>query len=75
MTNIMETIISFFNIFSLLPLFVLADNILHLGFLKHRKYPQVLGAVSLAVQRINNDSTILPRTKLEFQFADLPRKY
>ena len=49
------------------------DNkkILNLGFLKHRKYPQVLGAVSLAVQRINNDSNILPNVKLEFQYAEL----
>ena len=49
------------------------DNkkILNLGFLKHRKYPQVLGAVSLAVHRINNDSNILPNVKLEFQYAEL----
>ena len=47
------------------------NKILNLGFLKHRKYPQVLGAVSLAVQRINNDSNILPNVKLEFQYAEL----
>ena len=46
-------------------------KILNLGFLKHRKYPQVLGAVSLAVQRVNNDSNILPNVKLEFQYAEL----
>ena len=64
----------FINII-LIPLFIRAsgtkNKILNLGFLKHRKYPQVLGAVSLAVQRINNDSNILPNVKLEFQYAEL----
>lgn len=34
-------------------------------------YPQVLGAVSLAVNNINNDSQILPNTTLKFKFEPL----
>ena len=52
-----------------------SDQVLKIGFLKHPKYPQVLGAISLAVEKINNDSNILPKTRLEFNFGNLPRKY
>ena len=41
------------------------------GYLVHVDYPQVLGAVSLAVERINNDLTILPNTTLSFKYASL----
>ena len=41
------------------------------AYLTHKVYPQVLGAVSLAVNNINNDSSILPHTKLEFKFEAL----
>ena len=37
----------------------------------HVDYPQVLGAVSLAVERINNDPTILPNTTLSFTYESL----
>ena len=36
------------------------------GYLVHFGYPQVLGAVSYAVERINNDTSILPNTTLSF---------
>ena len=36
------------------------------GYLVHFGYPQVLGAVSYAVERVNNDTSILPNTTLSF---------
>ena len=87
MTKVENKFFNLFFIIILIPLFIRYSDghtcqiysnttkdikkILNLGFLKHRKYPQVLGAVSLAVQRINNDSNILPNVKLEFQYAEL----
>ncbi len=41
------------------------------AFLAHIQYPQSLGAVSLAVEKVNNDSGILPQTRLEFDFQIL----
>ena len=41
------------------------------AYLDHMVYPQVLGAVSLAVDMINKDSSILPHTKLDFKFGGL----
>lgn len=45
------------------------------GFLIHVKYPQVLGAVSAAVHRINGNSSILPNHTLTFRFERLRSKY
>ena len=41
------------------------------AFLTHIQFPQTLGAVGLAVDTINNDSAILPNTRLEAQFQVL----
>ncbi len=41
------------------------------GYLTHKKYPQVLGAVTLAVNNINEDDNILPNTTLKFKYANL----
>ena len=49
-------------------------NVLTFGFLTHMRYPQVLGAITLAVDSINRESTILPNTKLEFKFEHLSRE-
>ena len=46
---------------------------LEFGYLTHKNYPQVLGAVSLAVENINQDKNILPNTELKFKFAALTR--
>ena len=62
-------IFAHFFIFLLFVHYVNSKEVLKIGFLKHPKYPQVLGAISLAVQKINNDSNILPKTKLEFSFG------
>lgn len=44
------------------------------GYLTHKRYPQVLGAVSLAVETINSDASILPNVTLKFKFANLTRE-
>jgi len=49
-------------------------NILTFGFLTHMRYPQVLGAITLAVDDVNKDQKILPNTKLAFQFVYLSGK-
>ena len=67
-------IFAHFFIFLLFVHYVNSKEVLKIGFLKHPNYPQVLGAISLAVQKINNDSNILPKTQLEFIFGDLPSK-
>ena len=41
------------------------------AYLTHTYFPHVLGAVSLAVSSINNDSSILPNTTLDFKFEPL----
>jgi hypothetical protein len=38
-------------------------------------YPQVLGAITLAVDSINKDPNILNSTRLEFNFEFLSRKF
>ena len=68
-------IFAHFFIFLLFVHYVNSKEVLKIGFLKHPNYPQVLGAISLAVQKINNDSNILPKTHLEFIFGDLPSKW
>ena len=51
------------------------DNVLTFGFLTHMRYPQVLGAITLAVDSINKDPKILPKTRLDFKFEHLSREY
>ena len=53
------------------PLKTTIPSEIKFGYLVHVDYPQVLGAVSLAVERINNDSSILPNTSLSFQYENL----
>ena len=53
------------------PLKTTIPSEIKFGYLVHVDYPQVLGAVSLAVERINNDSSILPNTSLSFRYENL----
>ena len=48
---------------------------LSIGFLTHMQYPQILGAVALAVEAVNNNNTILPHTTLKFRFERLTREF
>ena len=46
-------------------------SVIKFVYIAHKKYPQVLGAVPLAVENVNKDPLILPNTTLKFEFAGL----
>ena len=50
------------------PLATSGKPVIKFGFLIEVKYPFILGAISLAVEHINNSTEILPNVELQFIF-------
>lgn len=46
-----------------------------IAFLIHIRYPQIVGAMALAVDAVNADEDVLPKTELKFKFERLTRMY
>lgn len=50
------------------------EAVIKFGFLIEMTHPNILGAVSLAVDEVNNDSSLLPNVRLEFLFERIHSK-